>query len=151
MTLNPATLNVRGLKDSSKWARLLAEIKNLRVDVAAVQETHLICAVDCRVLENDFNVFSAYGSRSSAGVSASWTQPWCWCWCCFCRWRGRLVVADVAVKSFEFRLVAVYAPNTAVERFSSFRRLAPFLDDSKWLVLMLALCQSRFLLGQSVS
>ena len=49
---------------------------------------------------------------------------------------GRLVVADVAVKSFKFQLVAVYAPNTAVERVPFFRRLAPFLDDSKRLVLM---------------
>ena len=49
---------------------------------------------------------------------------------------GRLVVADVAVKSFKFRLVAVYAPNIVVERVSFFRRLAPFLDDTKRLVLM---------------
>ncbi len=37
---------------------------------------------------------------------------------------GRLVVADVAVKSFKFRLFAVYAPNIAVERASFFRRPA---------------------------
>ena len=43
---------------------------------------------------------------------------------------------DVSVKSFNFRLVAVYAPNIAVEKVSFFRRLAPFLDDSKRLVLM---------------
>ena len=43
---------------------------------------------------------------------------------------------DVAVKSFKFRLVVVYAPNTTVERISFFRRLAPFLDDSKRLVVM---------------
>ena len=49
---------------------------------------------------------------------------------------GRLVVADVAVKSFKFRLIAVYAPNIAVERVSFFCRLAPFMDDSKQLVLM---------------
>ena len=47
-----------------------------------------------------------------------------------------LVVANVAVKSFKFRLVAVYTPNAAVEWVSFFRRLAPFLDDSKRLVLM---------------
>ena len=40
---------------------------------------------------------------------------------------GRLVVVDVAVKSFKFRLVAVYASNIAAERVSFFRRLAPFL------------------------
>ena len=45
-------------------------------------------------------------------------------------------MVDVAVKSFKFRLVAVYAPNIAVERVSFFRRLAPFLDDTKQLVLM---------------
>ena len=49
---------------------------------------------------------------------------------------GRLVVADVAVKSFKFRLVVVFAPNTPVERVSFFRWFAPFLDDSKRLVLM---------------
>ena len=45
-------------------------------------------------------------------------------------------MTDVAVKSFKFRLVAVYAPNIAAERVSFFRRLAPFLDDTKWLDLM---------------
>ena len=45
-------------------------------------------------------------------------------------------MADVAVKSFKFRLVAIYASNIAVVRVSFFRRLAPFLDDTKRLVLM---------------
>ena len=49
---------------------------------------------------------------------------------------GQLVVADVAVKSFKFRRVAVYVPNATAERVSFFRRLASFLDDSKRLVLM---------------
>ena len=65
MALNLAMLNVRGLRD----ARLLGEPKNLSVDVAALQETHFICAADSRVLGNDFNVFSAHNSRSSAEVS----------------------------------------------------------------------------------
>ena len=137
MTLNFATLNVRGLRDSSKCARLLAKLKNLRVHVAAVQETHFICAADCWVLENDFNVFSAYGSRGSAGVSllvghsldADVDVV-------FAGDGGRLVVVNVTIKSFKFQLVVVYAPNTAVERVSFFRRLAPFLEDSKRLVLM---------------
>ena len=48
---------------------------------------------------------------------------------------GQLVVADVTVKTFEFQVVAVYAPNSAGER-RSFRQLGPFLDDSKRLVLV---------------
>ena len=115
----------------------LLNSKNISVNVAAVQETHFICAADCRVLENDLNVFSAYGSRSSAGVSrlvgrsldANVDVV-------FAGDGGRLVVADVAVKSFEFRLVVVYAANTPVERVSFFRQLVPFLADSKRLVLM---------------
>ena len=50
--------------------------------------------------------------------------------------RVRLVVANVAIKSFKFCLVAVYAPNNVAERVSFFRRLAPFPDDTKQLVLM---------------
>ena len=137
MALNLATLNVRGVRDSSKCVRLLGELKNLRIEVAAVQETHFICAADCRVQENDFNVFSAYSSRRSAGISllvghsldADIDVV-------FAGDGGRLVVADVAVKSFKFRLVAVYALTTALERVSFFHRLALFLDDSKRLVLM---------------
>ena len=135
MALNLATLNVRGLRDPGNCTRLLGELKTLGVDVAAVQETHFTCGADCRVLESDFSVFSAYGSRTSVGVSLlvgrSLDVD-----VVFAGDGGRLVVADVAVKSFKFRLVAVYAPNIVVERVSFFRRLAPFLDDTKRLVLM---------------
>ena len=69
MALNLATLNVRRRRDPSKCAHLLGELSNLNMYVATVQETHFICTADCRVLENDYNVFSAYGSRSNIGVS----------------------------------------------------------------------------------
>ena len=89
------------------------------------------------MLESDFNVFSAYGSRTSAGVSLlvgrSLDED---VDAVFAGDGGRLVVADVAVKSFKFRLVSVYASNIAAERVSFFRRLAPFRDDTKRLVLM---------------
>ena len=137
MALNLARWNVRGLRDSSKCTCLLDELKNLSVDVATVLETNFICAADRRILENDFNVFSAYGSRSSAGVSLLVGRSLdADVDVVFSGGGGRLVVADVAVKSFKFRLVAVYAPNITVERVSFFHRLAPFLDDTKWLVLM---------------
>ena len=45
-------------------------------------------------------------------------------------------MADVAVKSFEFRVVVVYARNCFSERRSFFRRLGPFLYDPKRLVLV---------------
>ena len=49
---------------------------------------------------------------------------------------SRLVVADVAVKGFEVRTAVVYAPNISAEMASFFRRLAPFLDDPKRIVLV---------------
>ena len=67
MTLNLASLNVRGLMDSSKCTRLLAELNNLGVDVAAVQETHFTCGDDCRVLESDFNVFQHTAAAPALG------------------------------------------------------------------------------------
>ena len=137
MALNLASLNVRGLRDSSRCLHLLGELSNLRVDVAAMQETHFICAVDCWPLEGDFVLFSAFGSRCSAGVSLLVE-------CSlnvnvnivFAGGEGWLVVADIAVKTFEFRVVAVYAPNTVGERHSFFWQLEPFLDHLKRLVLM---------------
>ena len=86
------------------------------------------------MLESDLDVFSAYGSRTSVGVSLlvgrSLDAD------VFAGDGGRLVVADVAVKSFKFRLVVLYASNIAAERVSFFCRLAPFLDVTKRLVLM---------------
>ena len=69
MSLNFASLNVRGLRDAKKCAHLFAELSNICVHVAAVQETHFTCDADCRVLEDDFVIFSAFGSHLSAGVS----------------------------------------------------------------------------------
>ena len=117
--------------------RLLGELKKLCVDVAAVQESHFTCGAECRVLECDFNVFSAYSSHASAGVSLLVGRSLdADVDVVFAGDGGRLIVADVAVKSFKFRLVAVYAPNIFAERVPFFRWLAPFLDDMKRLVLM---------------
>ena len=69
MALNIASLNARGLRDASKCAHLLAELSNLCVADTVVQETYFICEVDCLVLKDDFVVYSAFGSRLSAGVS----------------------------------------------------------------------------------
>ena len=134
MTLNLTSWNLKGLRDPSRHSRLLVELSNL---VAAVQGTHFICAADCRPLEGDFLVFSAFSSRYGAGVSllvgrslnANVNVV-------FADGEGWLVVAEFAVKTFEFRVVAVYAPSTSGERRSFYRRLEPFLDDSKRIILM---------------
>ena len=82
-------------------------------------------------------VFSAFGSRCSAEVSLL-------VGCSldaivnlvFADDGGWLIVADVAMKTFEFQVVAVYTPNLPGERRSNFRWLGPFLDDPKRTVLV---------------
>ena len=116
---------------------LLNSLSNLCVDVAAVQETHFVCEVDCRVLKDDFVVYSAFGSRFGAEVSQL-------VGCSldaivnvvFAGDGGRLLVADVAVKTFEFRIAAVHVPNSAAERRSFLRRLGSLLDASRRTVLV---------------
>ena len=116
---------------------LLAELSNLCVDIATVQETHFTCEADCRVLEDEFVVFSVFGSHLSAEasllvgrsldaiVNLVFAGDGC-----------RPLVADVAVKTFEFRIAAVHARNTSAERRPFFRRLGSFLDASKRAVLV---------------
>ena len=133
----PCHLECEGTEGFKQMYALAWWNQDPRCDVAAVQETHFTCGADCRVMESDFNVFLAYSSRTSArfsllvGCSLDADVD-----VVFAGDEGRLVVADVAVKSFKFRLVAVYTSNIAAERVSLFRRLAPFLDDPKRLVLM---------------
>ena len=93
-----------------------------------MQETHFTCAADCRVLEDDYVVLSAYGSRSSIGVSLQTGRT--------LNADAKLALADIAVKNFEFRVAAVYAPNIDAERVSFFRQLSPFIDDPKRIVLV---------------
>ena len=77
-------------------------------------------------------VFSAFRSHCSAGVSLLLGRSLkAIVNLVFAGDGSRQVVADVAIKSFEFRVVVGYAPNCIGERHSFFRRLGPFLDDLK--------------------
>ena len=49
---------------------------------------------------------------------------------------GQLVVANVVIESFEFRVAAVYVSDITTDNVSFFRHLAPFLDNLKWIILV---------------
>ena len=137
MSLNLATLNERRMGDPKKCSHLLGELTNLGVNVATVQETHFTCAADCQVLEDDYVVLPAYSNHSSVGVfqvvrcSLNTDVN-----LAFADEGNRLVVADVAIKSFKFGVVAIYAPNIAAEQVSFIQQLALFLNDPKWTVFV---------------
>ena len=124
MTLLLASLNASDMRDASRANFAVAKFNNLGVDVAAVQETHFESDLDDYVPKNLFEVYSAYGGPSSRGVSLlvkrslnAVTDI------VFAGAGGRLIVADVAVRSYKFRVVAVYAPNIVAERKAFFRQL----------------------------
>ena len=137
MTLRLATLNATGLRDPSKCGYLLGDLSNLRWLFLQSRRLTSIFPADCRVLEDDYVVLSTCSSRNSVAVFLI-------IWCSLnadvnlvlAGDSDRLRVADVAVKSFELLVVAVYAPNIAAEKVSFNQRLALFLDDPKWIVLM---------------
>ena len=71
------------------------------------------------MLENDFEVFSAYGSCCSTGISLLIGRSLnAIVDLVFADDKGRLVVADVAVKRFMFWVVTVYAPNSISDNWS---------------------------------
>ena len=120
MPLSLASLNVRRLRDLCNCPRLLDKLSNLSVYLAAVQETQLICAVDTRVMEEDFVVLSALDSRCNVGILQIGRSLNADVDLIFAGDGDRLVIADVAVKIFTFRVVRVYVPNYIGERRSFF-------------------------------
>ena len=132
MTLNLATFNIRVLRDPSKCSRLLGELSNLGVNVAAVQETHFTCAADCHTQEDAFTFLSAYSSSSSVGISLLIGRILTVdVNLVLANDGGRQVLANIAVKSFEFRVVTVYVTNIA-----SKENVLLFLDDLKLIVVV---------------
>ena len=137
MALNAATLNGNGLRDIGKRSKLLFELDRFSVDVAAIQETHFIPTDRFPALEENFFIFSAFGTIFARGVSLLVRRT--------LNPRvnvvhadgaGRLVVADVTIGKQTVRVIAVYAPNNQGERNVFFRRLEAFLDCSHRLVAM---------------
>ena len=112
MALTLASMNVIELMDRSRGTRVLSEVSNLDMDEAEVQETHFICERGCQVLKRNCVVLSAFDNHYGAGVSLLVEQgleadiSLVFAGDCV-----RLVVVDVAMKSFLFRVVAIYVPN----------------------------------------
>ena len=74
------------------------------------------------MLRDDFEAFSAFSTRCNSGISLLVGHSLnAIVNLVFAGDGGQLVVADVAVKSFEFQVVAVYVPNSVGEGRSFFR------------------------------
>ena len=122
MTLKLASLNVRRLRDPSKYACLFGELLNSCVDITVVQKTHFTCTENFQVLEDDIVILSAFSNRCSTEVSRLFGHSLnSIVNLVFADDRGRFVVAAIAIKCFAFRIVAFYVPNSVGERRFFFR------------------------------
>lgn len=54
MSIKLTCLNERGLRDQGKVAHLLHDFSSFGVDVAVIQQIHIVCDVDSCVLSTDF-------------------------------------------------------------------------------------------------
>ena len=134
MSLNLASLNARGLRCRGRAARTLRNLLQLDIDVCALQETHFTESRDERVFAGDFHVFSSYGTYQGRGVSLLVKRSLnAVVDVLFTDTDGRLVVADLKVDNSRFRVVSVYAPNTALERRSFFPTAGAFFGRSETL------------------
>ena len=132
MAINIASLNARGLRDSSCAARVLRSLIDFQLDVVALQETHFASSLDERVFRNHFDVFSSYGIPSGRGVSLLIRQSLeAVVNVVFRDDEGRLLVADLKIDEKQFRIVIVHAPCNTRKRRNFLTTLEPYLTDPK--------------------
>lgn len=135
-SLRLASLNVRGLRDASRKLRVARDLQRLGVDICCIQETHFIPSDYQGVLLRDFQLYSAHYDTHARGVT--WLVKRTLDASCdpiYADPEGRLLVLDVTVKDVAFRFIGVYAPNNHAELVSFFRRIEPFMNSSRRLVL----------------
>lgn len=114
MPIKLVSLNVRGLRDWSKAARLLRDL--LSFGVAAIQETHFVCDIDACVLSSDRCLFSIRGPAGQRCFLVSQVFSGCKCRPCTCGCGGPVGCGQY----FREQWFAVYAPNNHGEHVNFF-------------------------------
>ena len=75
MTLNVASLNMRGLRDPSKCARLLGELSNLWVMLLQYKRLTSLAQRTVRYWRTNLWSFQHLAAAAVLDLSTSWTQP----------------------------------------------------------------------------
>lgn len=137
MYIKLASLNARCLRVWSKAAHMLCDLLSFSVDVAAIKERHFLCNVDAHVLSSNFVVYSAYRDqltwavsllvKHTLGAKVDLVNV---------HVGGQLIVANIAVSSSLFWIVAVCAPNYQMEHGSFSCQLDLFLVNLSRLFIM---------------
>ena len=128
MSLKICSINVNGFRDSSKFKNkrdtILAEWRKGRIDLAFLQETHIVSkSEEKRYFKNwDWKAFSSFGSNRARGGSTLISK--------FLGykvvrnehdWEGRCIFLDIDIADYKFWVINIYAANNASERKKFFR------------------------------
>ncbi len=112
--LNILSLNVRGLNNPVKRVATLDFLSKQRINIAFLQETHLVKRDNNRMSNRIFRVVAcSSAANKSKGVAIicqrnlrfklldTWADD-----------KGRITVAKVHIENRDVALVSIYAPNT---------------------------------------
>lgn len=113
VNLNVLSLNVRGLNNPVKRISTLDFLRRKRINIAFLQETHLVKRDTDRMSNRFFRVLACSSvSNKSEGVAMicqrnlrlklldTWADS-----------KGRIAVAKVNIENRDVALVSIYAPN----------------------------------------
>lgn len=111
--LHLCTLNTKGLGDKNKRLRLYEWIKEQKVKIIFLQETHF----DNKLIENikqetKREIFSSNGTSTSRGVAILLDCELDYKMINTCKDNdGRLIMINIEIENIIYTLVNVYAPN----------------------------------------
>ena len=124
------SLNVQGLRNSSKRARLNEYILQQKANIVFLQETHFTTEIK-NIIENDFNnykVYNSYGRNTSRGCSIEhklnaeiidiFSDP-----------DGRYILINIEIEKNIFSILNIYAPNDLRLRNVFFKLIDQLLKD----------------------
>ena len=125
------TLNIEGLRDSSKRAAFMVWLLCLSPDIVCLQETHCLSQLELESWfdNSPYHAFGSFFSTRSAGVailikrSLSCTinksQSFC---------DGRILKLDLCIDNKPLFVTTVYAPNRNPERNKFLGKLKDLID-----------------------
>lgn len=133
MALSIISLNVNGLRESSKRDGLVQWLRSLPVtaDVVCLQETHCISDVECNswFSSSGFSFVLSPGTRRSGGCIVLYrsvlrlVNSWC-------EVPGRSLLCEFSLYDVSFRVLCLYAPNRNPARDLFFNGIADAVDPS---------------------
>ena len=133
MALSIISLNVNGLRESSKREGLLQWLHSIpvSVNVVSLQETHCVSDVECHswFSSSGLSFVLSPGTRRSGGCIILY-RPVLQLVNSWCQFPGRSLLCEFLLYDVTFRVLCLYAPNRNPARDSFFNGISDAVDPS---------------------